>query len=280
MGRTKTCFRHLFTFVAVLSSLFLRVRRGLTGLGAFHGVASGALSPVILALSLGGCRFGHQQSWILHVSSPSAWWVRLVSWLGPSDLDLMAVPIFRPTLDTCKQSRELAEKWGVIIAVQASSGIHVGIDNLNVLNGVVRLLAQDNKGPLFGRLRQNDEVFSARRALLRTRRHWYPIMVDLQKFMIAVSRFKVNKNNHDGKGGTAPDAMTWDEVAFANPALVPLRFIVDHACLPGAPGFLDSSCCCLSSSLITQEDVATWPYKCQHPSWVYYPLGLSSFASR
>ena len=31
-----------------------------------------------------------------------------------------------------------------------------------------------------------------------------PIMLDLHKFMVAISRFEVN---HDGYGGTDPDAM-------------------------------------------------------------------------
>ena len=59
-----------------------------------------------------------------------------------------------------------------------------------------------------GRLRHNDVVISAWRALLRARRRWYPIMVDLHKFMVVVSRIEVN---HDGKGGTALDPMTWDK---------------------------------------------------------------------
>ena len=33
------------------------------------------------------------------------------------------------------QSVQRAECWGVILALQAHSGIHIGIDNLNVLRG-------------------------------------------------------------------------------------------------------------------------------------------------
>ena len=55
-----------------------------------------------------------------------------------------------------------------------------------------------------GRLRQNDEIITARRNLLRVRRSWYPIMLDLHRFMVAISRIEVN---YDGSGGTAPDAM-------------------------------------------------------------------------
>ena len=35
-----------------------------------------------------------------------------------------------------------AEYWGVILALQAYSGIHIGIDNLNVLRGVAALLSR------------------------------------------------------------------------------------------------------------------------------------------
>ena len=40
------------------------------------------------------------------------------------------------------QSVQRAEYWGVILALQAYSGIHLGIDNLNVLHGVAALLSQ------------------------------------------------------------------------------------------------------------------------------------------
>ena len=57
-----------------------------------------------------------------------------------------------------------------------------------------------------GRLRQQDDVIPARRDLLRVRRFWYPIILDLHRFMVAISRIEVNL---DGYGGTAPDAMVW-----------------------------------------------------------------------
>ena len=59
-----------------------------------------------------------------------------------------------------------------------------------------------------GRLRPQDDVITARRDFLRVRRFWYPIILDLHKFMVAFSRIEVN---HDGFGGTAPDAMVWDK---------------------------------------------------------------------
>ena len=166
------------------------------------------------------------------------------------------------------QSVQRAEYWGVILALQAYSGIHIGIDNMNVLRGVAALLSHRvprSPFPLMkdrdllatihsmlclrgfdtvkvskvkghatramvasgdvrledlvgnsgadaaadlGRLRQHDDVITARRNLLRVRRLWYPIMLDLHRFMVAISCIEVN---HDGFGGTAPDAMVWDK---------------------------------------------------------------------
>ena len=53
-----------------------------------------------------------------------------------------------------------------------------------------------------GRRNQSEALIDARRRLLQARCHWYPIMTDLHRFMIAVARVSVN---HDGEGGTAPD---------------------------------------------------------------------------
>ena len=88
----------------------------------------------------------------------------------------------------------------------------------------------------FGRLRQNDEVIAARRDLLRVRRFWYPIMHDLHKFMVAISRIELN---HDVFGGTAPDAMVWDMGGVVKTRTPSFRLIVDHATLPGPPGFFE-----------------------------------------
>ena len=108
-----------------------------------------------------------------------------------------------------------------------------------------------------GRVRQNDDVITARRNLLRVRRLWYPIMLDLHRFMVAVSRIEVN---YDGSGGTAPDAMVWDKGGIVKTRAPSFRLIVDHATLPGPPGFLSSTWCTLYPLPITPDDVAVWPY--------------------
>ena len=203
------------------------------------------------------------------------------------------------------QSVQRAEYWGVILALQAYSGIHIGIDNMNVLRGVAALLSHrvprsplplmkdgdllatirstlclrgpetvqvsKDKGHAThakvasgdvrledlvgnkGRLRQHVDVITARRELLRVRRLWYPIIFDLHRFMVAISRIEVN---HDGFGGTAPDAMVWDVKARSSS----FRLIVDHAALPGPPNFLNSTWCKIDSLPITPDDVAARPY--------------------
>ena len=108
-----------------------------------------------------------------------------------------------------------------------------------------------------GRLRQHDDVITARRDLLRVRRFWYPIMFDLHRFMVAISRIEVN---HDGFGGTAPDAMVWDRSGIVKSRAPSFRLILDHATLPGPPHFLDSTWCTLDSGPLTQNDVDAWPY--------------------
>ena len=58
-----------------------------------------------------------------------------------------------------------------------------------------------------GRVRQHDDVITASRDLLRIQRFRHPVMLDLHRFMVAISRIEVN---HDGFGGSALDAMVWD----------------------------------------------------------------------
>ena len=109
------------------------------------------------------------------------------------------------------------------------------------------------------RLRQQDAVITARRDLLRVRRFWYSIILDLHTLMVAISRIEVN---HDGFGGTAPDAMVWDKGGVAKTRTPSFRLIVDHATLPGPPSFLNSTWCTSYTLPITQDDVAVWAPQC------------------
>ena len=69
----------------------------------------------------------------------------------------------------------------------------------------------------------------------KARSHWYPIMLDLHRFMIAVARVSVN---HDVKGGTAPDPLVWDQESRPKVRKPAIRVNVDLASFPGPPGFL------------------------------------------
>ena len=82
-------------------------------------------------------------------------------------------------------------------------------------------------------------------------------MIDLHKFLVAVSWIEAD---HRGNGGTAPVAMIWDKGSILRSRSSSFRVIIEHASLPGPPGFQDISWCSLSSSLITKEDVAVWPH--------------------
>ena len=60
-------------------------------------------------------------------------------------------------------------------------------------------------------------------------------MLDLNRFMIAVALVSVN---HDGRGGTAPDPLVWDQGGRQKARELAVRVTVDLASLPGPPGFL------------------------------------------
>ena len=63
----------------------------------------------------------------------------------------------------------------------------------------------------FGRRRVSPAVIDARRNLSGVCGRWYPIILDLHRFFIAVSRAVVN---HDGLGGTALDPLVWSAGAL------------------------------------------------------------------
>ena len=80
-------------------------------------------------------------------------------------------------------------------------------EDVDVQQGRVRLVDQQGNAEAdtaadLGRRHQSEVLIDARRRLLKARSHWYPIMLDLHRFIIAIARVSVN---HDGGGGTAPD---------------------------------------------------------------------------
>ena len=158
------------------------------------------------------------------------------------------------------QSVQSAELWGVILALQSSGAVHLGVDNLGVVRHVGRLLdgrhgsvpfelvkdddlllliermlhlrgldtariskveGQADEGMVddgrvrevdrlgndaadeaadFGRRRVGNAVIDARRNLSGVCSRWYPVLLDLHRLFIAISRAVVN---HDGRDGSS-----------------------------------------------------------------------------
>ena len=118
-------------------------------------------------------------------------------------------------------------------------------EDVDVQQGHVRLVDQhgnveaDTAADL-GRRHQTEVLINARRRLLQARSCWYPIMTDLHRFMIAIGRVSFN---HDGRGGTAPDPLVWDQGSRPKVRKLHIRVNVDLASLLGPPEFLDSGGC-------------------------------------
>ena len=211
------------------------------------------------------------------------------------------------------QTVQRAEFWGAIVALQAYWPCHLGIDNLNVVRSIGRLLdayclakplplvkdgdlvalvqymirtrgrdtvrvtkvrghakdedvqhghvrlidQQGNAEADLGRRHQTEVLNNARRRLLQARSYWYPILTDLHRFMIAIARVSVN---HDGKGGTAPDSLLWDQGSKPKVRKLAIRVNVDLASLPGPPGFLNNDWVQVDAGHITSADISAWPY--------------------
>ena len=86
----------------------------------------------------------------------------------------------------------------------------------------------------FGRRRVGPAVIDARRNLSGVCGRWYPVLLDLHRFFIAISRAVVK---HDGFGGTAPDPMIWSACSLPKRRSVALD-ADDVAQWPYTPGLL------------------------------------------
>ena len=134
-------------------------------------------------------------------------------------------------------------------------------EDIDVQQGRVRVEdqlrnAEADTAADLGRRHQSEALIDARRRLLQARCHWYPFMADSHRFMITVARVSVN---HDGKGGTAPDPLVWDQRSRLKIRKLAIRVNVDLASLPGPPGFLNNSWIQVDAGRITGDDIAAWP---------------------
>ena len=135
-------------------------------------------------------------------------------------------------------------------------------EDVDVQHGPVRLLdkqvnAEADHAADLDRRHQSEVLIDARRRLLGARSLWYPIMIYLHRFMIAIARVSVN---HDDKGGTALDPLVWDQGRRPKVRKLAIRVNVDLASLLGPPGFLNNSWVQVDAGRITDVDIAAWPY--------------------
>ena len=116
------------------------------------------------------------------------------------------------------------------MALQASWLGHLGIDNLNVVRFIGRLLDHGSFSTPLPLVKDGD--------LIAVVQHMIQVGVPIQQlhlFMIALSRVTVN---HGGRGGTAPDPLVWGQGGRKKQRKMDIRVNVDLASLPGTLGFL------------------------------------------
>ena len=108
----------------------------------------------------------------------------------------------------------------------------------------------------FGRRRVGPAVIDARRNLSGVCGRWYPIILDLHRFFIAISRAVVI---HDGLDGSAPDPLVWSAGALHKRRRL-VHAVRDRAFLSGPPGIWHSEWFQIPAAVVCVEDVALWPY--------------------
>ena len=213
------------------------------------------------------------------------------------------------------QSAQRAEMWGVILALQSSRAVHLGVDNLGVVRHVGRLLDgcrgtkpfelvndgdllllidrmlrqrgldtvstskvkghADDGMVLSGRVRREDKlgndaadeaaglgrrrvspaVIDARRNSSGVCGRWYPVILDVHRFFIAISRAVVN---HDGLGRTAPNPLVRSAGAPRKRRRL-VHAVRDRAFLPGPPGIWCSEWYQVPAAVVCDEDIVLWP---------------------
>ena len=107
----------------------------------------------------------------------------------------------------------------------------------------------------FGRRRVGNAVIDARRNLSGVCNRWYPVLLDLHRFFIAISRAVFT---HDGSDGTVPDPLVWSAGALPKRRRL-VHTVLDRAFLPGPLGVWDSEWVNVPASAICADVVAHWP---------------------
>ena len=107
----------------------------------------------------------------------------------------------------------------------------------------------------FGGLRHLEVAIGARRNLLRVLKEWYPRMLVLHRFMVAIAGEALNHGD-----GSLVDPLVWDKRSKTQVRKIDTRLIHDLACLPGPPGFLDTNWITVDPGPLTKGDTSKWPY--------------------
>ena len=107
----------------------------------------------------------------------------------------------------------------------------------------------------FGRTRVGPAVVDARRNLSGVCGRWYPVLLDLHRFFIAISGAVVNR---DEFGGTAPDPMVWSAGSLPKRRRI-VHAVRDLALLPGPPALWVGEWVASPSVALDADDVAQWP---------------------
>ena len=134
-----------------------------------------------------------------------------------------------------------------------------------------------------GRRHQSEALLDARRKLLKVRTYWYHIVPLLHRFMIAVAWVAVN---HDGRCGTAPDRLVWDQGGRKNVRRTDISVNVDLASLHGPPGVLGGPWMQVHGGRFTSADIAAWLFSvgilCTFTAFLgtlHWPMGSEDLGS-
>ena len=108
----------------------------------------------------------------------------------------------------------------------------------------------------FGRRRVGAGILDARRNLSNACGTWYPVIRELHRFFIAISRAVVNE---DGCGGRAPDPLVWSAGGKVKRKR-PVEAIRDYAMLPGPQRLWTGSWVHWPVIEISDRDLVNWPF--------------------
>ena len=107
-----------------------------------------------------------------------------------------------------------------------------------------------------GRRRVGAGVMDARRDFSNACRPWYPVIRDLHRFFISISRAVVNE---DGRGGIAPDPLVWSAGGRIKRKR-PVEAVRNYAMLPGPQRLWTGSWIQWPTIVISRNDLERWPF--------------------